>query len=68
MIQYWKINQENDLSTFFILKDEAIWISKIKKKHIERFGHKIAELLESEMPQIKTATGLSKIYGISFMH
>ena len=30
--------------------------------------HKIAELLESEMPQIKTAIGLSKVYGISFMH
>ena len=34
MIQYWKINQENDLSTFFILKDEAIWISKINELEI----------------------------------
>ncbi len=41
---------------------------KIKKKHIEQFGLKIAELLQPEMPQITTAIGLSKIYGISFMH
>ncbi|WP_439483671.1 hypothetical protein [Cyclobacterium plantarum] len=46
----------------------SIFSRKTKKKHIEQFGLKIAELLESEMPQIKTAIGLSKIYGISFIH
>ena len=45
-----------------------IFNRKTKKKHIEQFGFKIAELLEPEMPQIKTVIGLSKIYGISFMH
>jgi hypothetical protein len=45
----------------------SIFSRKTKKRHIERFGLKIAELLESEMPQIKTVIGLSKIYGISFM-
>lgn len=45
-----------------------IFNRKTTKKHIEQFGLKIAELLEIEMPQIKTAIGLSKIYGISFMH
>jgi hypothetical protein len=46
----------------------SIFNRKTKKKHIEQFRLKIADLLESEMPQIKTATQLSKIYGISFMH
>ncbi len=46
----------------------SIFNRKTKKKHIEQFGLKVAELLESEMPQIKTAIELSKIYGISFMH
>ncbi|WP_159019456.1 hypothetical protein [Algibacter sp. L3A6] len=46
----------------------SIFNRKTKKKHIEQFGLKIAELLESEMPQIQTVIGLSKIYGISFMH
>ncbi|MBS2101231.1 hypothetical protein [Carboxylicivirga linearis] len=46
----------------------SIFNRKTKKKHIEQFGLRIAECLESEMPQIKTAVGLSKIYGISFMH
>jgi hypothetical protein len=46
----------------------SIFNRKTKKKHIEQFGIKIAELLESEMPQIKTAIGLSKIYGIDFMY
>lgn len=45
----------------------SIFNRKTKKKHIEQFGLKVAELLESEMPQIKTAIGLSKVYGISFM-
>jgi len=46
----------------------SIFNRKTKKKHIEQFRLKIADLLESEMPQIKTATQLSKIYGIRFMH
>lgn len=46
----------------------SIFSRKTKKKHIEQFGLKVAELLESEMPQIKIAIGLSKIYGISFIH
>tara|TARA_R110001599_G_scaffold294284_3_gene498288 strand:+ start:2175 stop:2864 length:690 start_codon:yes stop_codon:yes gene_type:complete len=46
----------------------SIFSRKTTKKHIEQFGLKVAELLESEMPQIKIAIGLSKIYGISFMH
>ncbi|MFD2588091.1 hypothetical protein ACFSQJ_14185 [Croceitalea marina] len=46
----------------------SIFNRKTKKKHIEQFGHKIAELLESEMPQIKAVIRLSKIYGISFMY
>lgn len=41
---------------------------KTNKKHIAQFGLKIAELLESEMPQIKNTIGLSKVYEISFMH
>ena len=41
---------------------------KTKKKHIEKFELRIAELLESDLPQIKTAIGLSKIYEISFIH
>ncbi|QJD09376.1 hypothetical protein MY04_05570 [Flammeovirga sp. MY04] len=45
----------------------SVFNRKTKKKHIEQFGLRIAELLEFEMPQIKTAIGLSKIYGISFM-
>ncbi|APQ18758.1 hypothetical protein [Maribacter hydrothermalis] len=45
-----------------------IFKRKTKKKHIEQFGLKVAELLETVMPQIKTAIELSKIYGISFMH
>lgn len=46
----------------------TIFNRKTTKKHIEQFELRIAELLESEMPQIKAAIGLSKIYGISFMH
>ena len=45
----------------------SIFSRKTKTRHIEQFGLRIAELLESEMPQIKTAIGLSKIHGISFM-
>jgi hypothetical protein len=45
----------------------SILSRRTNKKHIEQFGLKIAELLDSKMPQIKTALGLSKVYGISFM-
>jgi hypothetical protein len=48
--------------------DMNIFNRKTKKKHIEQFGLKIAELIESEMPQIKSAIGLSKIYEVSFMN
>jgi hypothetical protein len=46
----------------------SIFNRKTKKKHLEQFGLKIAELLESEMPQLKKAISLSKVYGINFMH
>ena len=46
----------------------SLFDRKTKKKHIEKFGLRIAELLASEMPQIKKATRRSEIYGISFMH
>lgn len=45
-----------------------IFNRKTRKKHIEEFGYKIAELLESELPQLKKAITLSKVYGINFMH
>ncbi len=45
----------------------SIFDRKTKKKDIEQFGNKIAELLEYEVPQIKVAIGLSEIYGISFV-
>jgi len=41
---------------------------KTRKKHIEQFEIKIADLLESEMPQLKKAMTLSKLMHISFMH
>lgn len=44
-----------------------IFNRKTSKKHIEQFGHKIAELLEPELPQLKKAIAHSKVYGISFM-
>ena len=44
----------------------SIFNRKTTKKHIEKFAANIAELLASEMPQLKTAIELSKIYGISF--
>lgn len=46
----------------------SIFNRKTNKKHVEQFCLKIAELLEPEIPQIKTAIGLSKIYGINFIH
>ena len=45
-----------------------IFNRKTNKKHIQQFEQKIAELLISELPQLKKAIGISKLYGISFMH
>ena len=45
-----------------------IFNRKTKTKHIESFGLKIANLLESELPQLKVALGISRIHGISFMN
>lgn len=39
---------------------------KTKQKQIEQFELKIADLLEPELPQLKKAIGISKLYGISF--
>ncbi|MCH3882922.1 MULTISPECIES: hypothetical protein [Tenacibaculum] len=44
-----------------------IFNRKIKQKHLELFAIKIAELLETELPQLKKAIGISRIAGISFM-
>ena len=44
-----------------------IFNRKIKQKHLEQFELKIAELLETEMPELKTAIGISRYAGISFM-
>ena len=46
----------------------SIFNRKIKKKHIDQFGTRIAELLYLEMPQLKTANNLSSVHGIAFMH
>ena len=46
----------------------TIFNKKTRKKHIEEFGLKIAELLDYELPQLKKAIALSKVYGISFSH
>jgi hypothetical protein len=45
-----------------------IFNRKTKQKHIKQFEHKIAGLLESELPELKKAIGISKLHGISFMH
>jgi hypothetical protein len=45
-----------------------IFKRKINQKQIEQFELKIAELLEDELPQLKKAIGLSKVYGINFMY
>jgi len=45
-----------------------IFSRKTKRKHIEQFEHKIVKLLELELPQLKKAVGISKLYGISFIH
>jgi hypothetical protein len=49
-----------------ILPKMKIFTRKIRKKHIEQFAFKIAELLESELPHLKEVINFSKIYGISF--
>ncbi|WP_298518863.1 hypothetical protein [uncultured Kordia sp.] len=45
----------------------SIFYQKTKKRHIEQFRLQVAELLASEMPELKTVIGLSEIFGISFM-
>lgn len=40
---------------------------KTKTKHILQFEQNIVQFLESEMPQLKIALGLSKPHGVSFM-
>lgn len=37
-----------------------------KKKHIEQFERRIAELLENDLPQFKKVIAISKVYNISF--
>ena len=44
-----------------------IFNRKIKQKHIEQFEHKIAELLETELSELKKAIGISEFAGIRFM-
>ncbi len=44
-----------------------IFKRKIKQKHIEHLELKIAELLESELPELKKAIGISRLANISFM-
>lgn len=44
-----------------------IFNRKTKKKHIEQFEIKIIELLESELPQLRKAFGISKLRHISFI-
>jgi len=45
----------------------SIFNQKTKKNHIEQFEIKIADLLESELPQLKKAISISKPMHISFM-
>jgi hypothetical protein len=45
-----------------------IFKKKTKQKHVEQLGLKIANLLEEDFPQLKKVIGISKVYGISFMH
>ncbi|MBC8755699.1 hypothetical protein H2O64_13570 [Kordia sp. YSTF-M3] len=46
----------------------SIFNRKLKKKHLQQFERNIAELLATEMPQLKTVIDLSEIAGISFMY
>tara|TARA_R110002020_G_scaffold383342_1_gene593991 strand:+ start:102 stop:791 length:690 start_codon:yes stop_codon:yes gene_type:complete len=41
---------------------------KTRKKHIEQFERRIAELLENDFPQFKKVIAISKVYNISFTH
>ncbi|MFS4446769.1 hypothetical protein [Maribacter sp. 2307UL18-2] len=45
-----------------------IFNRKTKQKHIQQFEYNIAELLKSELPQLKKALDMSKIEGIYFAH
>jgi hypothetical protein len=45
-----------------------IFNRKTKQKHIEQLGFTIANLLEEDFPQLKKVIGMSKVYGIDFMH
>ncbi|WP_420574779.1 hypothetical protein [Kordia sp.] len=44
----------------------SIFSYKTKKKHIEQFALAIAELLQTELPELKTVITLSQVHGISF--
>ncbi len=44
-----------------------IFNRKIKKKHLEQFEFKIAELLDSEMPELIRAIEILKFYAFSFV-
>lgn len=45
-----------------------IFNRKTKQKHIQQFEHKIAELLKSELPQLRKALDMAKMEGIYFAH
>ncbi|QNF35575.1 hypothetical protein HUW51_23760 [Adhaeribacter swui] len=45
-----------------------IFNRKTKQKHIEQLEFKIANLLQEDLPQLKKVIGMSKVYGIDFMH
>ncbi|MFS4448482.1 hypothetical protein [Maribacter sp. 2307UL18-2] len=45
-----------------------IFNRKTKQRHIQQFEYNIAELLKSELPQLKKALDMSKIEGIYFAH
>lgn len=44
-----------------------IFNRKIKQKHLEQFELKIAELVETELPELKKAIGISKFSNIAFI-
>ena len=46
----------------------SIFNRNTKKKHIEQFERKIAELLKDKFPQFQKVIDISKLYGISFTH
>ena len=43
-----------------------IFTRKTTKKHIEQFALKIAQLLDSELPNLKEVINDTRIYGINF--